>query len=253
MTAAQQHSLWHLVLNRSHWKRTQVSHAALSLKQIQIHKLQLYEVIRNETTKYALYEVIHTLVPISNVSTAWKAPDPFGNLQLPPAASTSSDMPPPPPPAGSRSYSRYRHTFAATQGFARSASLSEAQRDRARSSPCLPPPPAPLAPGSSAVTFDPHRRGVSSVPSRGRAISVPPSPPSTAPGSPPSTAASKRKYDHAPWNDPRVPVTPAASATPADPPPWQSLKRPRSDGSVRTARTVSPQPRPDWWGQRVNG
>ena len=34
------------------------------------------------------------LVPISNVSTAWKAPDPFGNLQLPPAASTSSDMPP---------------------------------------------------------------------------------------------------------------------------------------------------------------
>jgi hypothetical protein len=81
MTAAQQHSLWHLVLNRSHWKRTQVSHAALSLKQIQIHKLQLYE-------------VIHTLVPISNVSTAWKAPDPFGNLQLPPAASTSSDMPP---------------------------------------------------------------------------------------------------------------------------------------------------------------
>jgi hypothetical protein len=94
MTAAQQHSLWHLVLNRSHWKRTQVSHAALSPKQIQIHKLQLYEVIRNETTKYALYEVIHTLVPISNVSTAWKAPDPFGNLQLPPAASTSSDMPP---------------------------------------------------------------------------------------------------------------------------------------------------------------
>ena len=218
MTAAQQHSLWHLVLNRSHWKRTQVSHAALSLKQIQIHKLQLYEVIRNETTKYALYEVIHTLVPISNVSTAWKAPDPFGNLQLPPAASTSSDMPPPPPPpAGSR---------------------------------CLPPLPAPPAPGSSAVTFDPHRRGVSSVPSRGRAISVPPSPPSTAPGSPPSTAASKRKSDHAPWNDPRVPVTPAASATPADPPPWQSLKRQRSDGSVRTVRTVSPPTRPDWWDQR---
>ena len=97
------------------------------------------------------------LVPVSNVSTSWQAPDPFGNLQLPPAASTSSDMPPPPPPAGSR---------------------------------CLPPLPAPPAPGSSAVTFDPHRRGVSSVPSRGRAISVPPSPPSTAPGSPPSTAAS---------------------------------------------------------------
>jgi hypothetical protein len=185
------------------------------------------------------------LVPVSNVSTWMEAHDAFAHLQLPPAAPTSSDMPPP-PPAGSRSYSRYRHTFAATQGFTRqSASLSEAQRDRSRSSPCLPPPPAPPAPGSSAVTFDPHRRGVSSVPSRGRAISVPPSPPSTAPGSPPSTAASKRKSDHAPWNDPRVPVTPAASATPADPPPWQSLKRPRCDGSVRTARTVSPQPRPD--------
>ena len=185
------------------------------------------------------------LVPISNVSTAWKAADPWGNLRLPRAASTGSDMPPPPrPPAGSRCYSRYR-------------SLSEAQRDRSRSSPCLPPPPAPPAPGSSAVTFDPHRRGVSSVPSRGRAISVPPSPPSTAPGSPASTAAPERKFPYAPWNDPqnddRVPVTPPSppstapvtpTASPATLAPWHSLKRRRTDGSVRTARTMSSQPPP---------
>ena len=111
-------------------------------------------------------------------------------------------------------------------------------------------------PGSSAVTFDPHRcapaagdagdnqavQGVSSVPSRGRAISVQPSPS--------STAASNWKYDGAPWNDNRAPATPATPATPsatsqADPP-WQVHKRRRIDGSVRAVS--SDQTRPSWWG-----
>jgi hypothetical protein len=157
------------------------------------------------------------LVPISNVSTAWKAADPWGNLRLPRAASTGSDMPPPPrPPVGSRCYSRSRSFVS---------------------------PPAPPAPRSS----------------------MQPSPPSTAPGSPASTAAPERKFPYAPWNDPqnddRVPVTPPSppstapvtpTASPATLAPWHSLKRRRTDGSVRTARTVSSQSRQEGSGQRVD-
>ena len=116
------------------------------------------------------------LVPISNVSTAWKAADPWGNLRLPRAASTGSDMPPPPrPPAGSRCCSR------------------------SRSLPPPPPCPPSTAPGSPASTAAPERKFTyapwNDPQNDDRVPVTPPSPPSTAPVTPTASPPTPPPWD----------------------------------------------------------